>query len=68
MLERNSYPFGVPCRVDTAQPDPRPPPTGGTVLSSPFDVGEAGRMAVCADRRARSFMCGRQVGGPAPRS
>ena len=116
MLERDGYPAGVPCWVDTGQPDPeaavtfysglfgwefedrtpagsperyfvatlrgrdvaavgsqsdQPPPrpvwktyvwvdsadettarareAGGTVLAEPFDVGDAGRMAVIAD-------------------
>jgi uncharacterized protein len=116
MLERDGYPAGVPCWVDTGQPDPeaavtfyaglfgwefedrmpadaaqryyvarlrgrdvaavgsqsdRPPPTpvwksyvwvdsaeetvakanaaGGHALAEPFDVGDAGRMAVIAD-------------------
>jgi predicted enzyme related to lactoylglutathione lyase len=28
---------------------------GGTVLAEPFDVGDAGRMAVCADREGAAF-------------
>ena len=122
MLERTDYPTGVPCWVDTAQPDPaaaadfyaglfgwkledRLPPAapgnyfiaeldgrdvaavgspanglpaepiwnmyvavesaddaarsvqdaGGTVLAEPADVGEAGRMAVCADPAGAIF-------------
>jgi uncharacterized protein len=116
LLERDGYPAGVPCWVDTGQPDPeaaasfygglfgwefedrmpadspgryfvarlrgrdvaavgsqsdQPPPTpvwktyvwvdsadeatakakkeGGTALAEPFDIGDAGRMAVLAD-------------------
>ncbi|MGZ7003947.1 MAG: VOC family protein [Acidimicrobiales bacterium] len=122
MLERTDYPAGVPCWVDTAQPDPaaaadfyaalfgweledRVPPeapghcfiarldgrdvaavgspasglptdpiwsmyvavaradeaaraveaAGGTVLVAPADVGDAGRMAVCADPSGATF-------------
>src|SRR3954453_5835240 len=122
MIERNGYPAGVPCWVDTNQPDPTAagdfyaglfgwevedvmppdapgryfigrlhggdvgavssipegaPPvakwntyiwvdsadeaaakiweSGGDVLSEPFDVGDAGRMAVCADPEGATF-------------
>jgi uncharacterized protein len=122
VLERDGYPAGVPCWVDTAQPDPeaaarfysglfgwdvedRMPPdspgrylvatlrggdvaaigsqpeglppspawntyvwvddadataarvedAGGRVLMGPFDVGEAGRMAMCADTEGATF-------------
>jgi uncharacterized protein len=122
VLERDGYPAGVPCWVDTGQPDPeaaaefyaglfgwefedrmpagspghyfvarlrgrdvaavgsqsdQPPPTpvwktyvwvdsadeatakskkaGGTVLAEPFDVGDAGRMAVIADPEGAVF-------------
>jgi uncharacterized protein len=122
MLERDGYPAGVPCWVDTAQPDPEAavgfysglfgwefedrmpagspgryfvarirgrdvaavgsqpegmqgPPAwnmyvwvdsadeaaatakdaGGSVLMEPFDVGEAGRMAVLADPEGAAF-------------
>lgn len=122
MLERDGYPAGVPCWIDTAQPDPEAatdfygslfgwafedrmppgpgghyhvatlqggevaavsslpegsPPTpawntyiwvdsaddtaakvreaGGTVLMEPFDVLDAGRMAVCADPSGAGF-------------
>jgi predicted enzyme related to lactoylglutathione lyase len=122
MLERDSYPAGVPCWVDTGQPDPeaavkfysglfgwdfvdRTPPgspvqyfvaqlrgrdvaavasqsdqappspvwkmyvsvdsadeatagardAGGAVLAEPFDVGDAGRMAVLADTEGAVF-------------
>jgi uncharacterized protein len=122
MLERDGYPAGVPCWIDTSQPDPEaavrfygglfgwefedrmpagspghyfvarlrgrdvaavgsqpegmpPAPTwnmyvwvdsadqttakakdaGGSVLMEPFDVGDAGRMAVLADPEGASF-------------
>jgi predicted enzyme related to lactoylglutathione lyase len=122
MLERDGYPPGVPCWVDTGQPDPEAavsfysglfgwefedrmppdspgryfvahlrgravaavgsqpeamPPTpvwntyvwvdsavdatakvedaGGTAVMKPFDVGDAGRMAVCADPEGATF-------------
>ena len=122
MLERDGYPAGVPCWVDTSQPDPEagaafyaelfgweledtmppeapghyfmarirggdvaavssqgdgapPQPAwntyiwvdsadetaakvreaGGQIVSEPFDVMEAGRMAVCADPEGASF-------------
>lgn len=122
MLERNGYPAGVPCWVDTAQPDPEAavgfyadlfgwefedsmpagapgryfiarlrgrdvaavgsqaqgaPPmpvwntyvwvdsaddtaakvtqAGGRILSEPFDVADAGRMAVCSDPAGAVF-------------
>jgi predicted enzyme related to lactoylglutathione lyase len=122
MLERDGYPQGVPCWVDTSQPDPEaavafygelfgwefedamppgsagryfiarlhggdvaavssqpegaPPAVvwntyiwvesadeaaakvrgaGGRVLMDPFDVMDAGRMAVCADREGAAF-------------
>jgi predicted enzyme related to lactoylglutathione lyase len=122
MLERDEYPAGVPCWVDTSQPDPDAaasfygglfgwefedrmpseapgkyliaklhgrdvaavgsqqdgaPPTpvwnmyvsvgsvddaaakatnaGGTVLAEPFEVSDAGRMAVLADREGAAF-------------
>ena len=131
MLERDGFPPGVPCWIDTAQPDPqaaagfygqpvrlgvrgpdagrRPRPlprgpapgpgrgrrrigarrsappapawntyiwvdsaddtaakvtdAGGTVLSGPFDVLDAGRMAVCADPSGAVF-CLWQAGHP----
>jgi predicted enzyme related to lactoylglutathione lyase len=37
---------------DTAQ---RVRDAGGTVITEPFDVGDSGRMAVCADREGASF-------------
>lgn len=122
MLERNGYPPGVPCWVDTSQPDPEaavafysglfgwvfanamPPDSagryfvarlrggdvaavgsqpeggppiaawntyvwvesadvavskvrdaGGRVVTEPFDVMDAGRMAVCTDREGAAF-------------
>ncbi len=122
ILERDGYPAGVPCWIDTGQPDPeaavrfyaglfgwefedrmpaespgryfvarlrgldvaavgsqsdQPPPTpiwktyvwvdsadettvkateaGGAVLAEPFDVGDAGRMAVLADTEGAVF-------------
>jgi hypothetical protein len=66
-LERDGYPPGVPCWVDTAQPDPSrspsttptPPPTvpvelGGQVVMPPFDAPPV-RSAVLADPQGAAF-------------
>src|SRR3954467_5257096 len=130
MAERDGYPAGVPCWIDTSQPDPEaavafygglfgwqledvmpsdapgkyfmarlhggdvaavgsqgegPPPqavwntyiwvdsadetaakvrdAGGRVLTEPFDVMDAGRMAILADPAGAAF-CPWQGGGP----
>ena len=39
---------------------------GGTVIVQPFDVFDAGRMAVLQDPRERCLLCGSQRGARAP--
>ena len=137
MLDRDGYPHGVPCWIDTEQPDPqaaaafysglfgwqftdRMPPeapgnylvaelegrvvaavsspdpvvgpsaapawntyirvdhadavadrvraAGGSVVAEAFDVGDAGRMAVCQDPRAPTSACGSPVAAREPSS
>src|SRR5437588_260579 len=59
MLERSEYPPGVPCWIDTAQPDPeaatKVTTAGGSTLAEPFDVFDAGRMGIFSDPAAAVF-------------
>ena len=41
---------------------------GGRVLTAPFDVSDAGRMAVFSDPEGAVFACGRQASTEVPRS
>lgn len=74
MSERDGYEPGVPCWVETRQPDPhiwvdsadetvaRVMQEGGRVVTAPFDLAYSGRTAVLADPAGAEFSVWQPVG------
>lgn len=55
MSRRDDYPAGVPCWVETLQPDPQAALGFYGALFGPLDASPAGRFAVLADPTGAAF-------------